>query len=130
MSDLDDRIRRALESDADVDPALLPEDPSVWSMIGTIFRGRNGWMGFLAFLYVFAFMGLAVWCGVSFFAAEALGAKLAWGLGCVVCLMFVGHLKLWMYMEMNKRALLREVKRMELQVAILSRRLGGGRGEG
>jgi len=130
MSDLDDRIRRALESDSDVDPALLPEDPSVWSMIGTIFRGRNGWMGFVAFLYVFVFMGLAVWFGFSFFGTEALGAKLGWGLGAVACFMAVGHLKLWMYMEMNKRALLREVKRMELQVAILSRRLGGDRGEG
>ena len=44
-------------------------------------------------------------------------------IGFVFCINAVAMLKLWYFMEMNKNAVTREVKRLELQIARLAKRL-------
>ena len=50
---------------------------------------------------------------------------LVWGGGFMFCMMAVSMLKLWFWMEMQTNSVLREVKRVELQVSRLASRTGG-----
>ncbi len=125
MTDLDERIRRAVQASDNPDPDLLPDEQSVWQMMFGVYRGRNKWIHLLAFAYTFVFFGLAVWTAISFFNAETTRAMLAWGFGFTFCVLAVGNLKMWMWMQMDKNAVLREVKRLELQVALLAQRREG-----
>lgn len=120
MSTLDDKIREALNKEDDADPALFPDEQSVWTQWFSVYQGRNRWINILATVYTFAFVGLAVWCAVAFFRAETTRGMLAWGFGFLACVLAVGNLKLWIWMQMDKNAVLREVKRLELRLAMLT----------
>lgn len=122
MSTLDDKIRDALNKQDRADPELFPDEQSVWTQWFGIYRGRNRWINMLASAFTFVFFALAVWMTISFFNAETTQSMLAWGLGTLFCMIAVGNLKMWMWMQMDKNAVLREVKRLELQVALLVQR--------
>lgn len=123
MTDLDEKIRRAIQAGDNPDPDLLPDEQSVWTQWFGVYRGRNGWINLLTGVMSFVFFVVAIWMAYSFFNAETTHAMLAWGLGCLFCMIAVGNLKMWTWMQMDKNAILREVKRLELQVAILAQRL-------
>jgi len=121
MSDLDDRIRGALASSG-LPPA---DEPSVIEMVGQAFRGRNRWIAVVALLQTFVFVGLAAACAVQFFRAESTRALVGWAAGFLACFLVVALIKIWYWLEFVKNTLLREVKRAELQVALLAQRMGG-----
>ncbi len=119
MSDFDDRIREALGED---DRALLAElggERSLAGQVGETFRGRQAWLVALVWLAV---TGWSVLAGVSawkFFSVSGADAQLPWVLGLVLSFIAIAMLKIWYWMELNKNALRREIKRLELQVAAL-----------
>ena len=124
MTDLDERIRRAVQASDHPDPDLLPDEQNIFQMMLGVYRGKNRWLNVLAILYTFAFTALAVWSAVSFFDAETTRSQLAWGFGFTFCVLAVGNLKMWLWMQMDRNAVVREIKRLELQVALLAQRNG------
>jgi hypothetical protein len=56
---------------------------------------------------------------VQFFAAEATRELIMWAVVFGFSMMAIMALKLWFWAEIQKNAVLREVKRVELQVALL-----------
>jgi len=93
------------------------------AMVGDAFRGRNRWLAIVALFQILAFVGLGVLCAVSFFRADSTGGMIAWASGFIVCVLTVALIKVWYWMEFVKNSVLREVKRLELQNANLSRQL-------
>ena len=69
------------------------------------------------------FFGLFIYCLVQFFSVEATKDLLKWGLGGIVFLLGVSMLKIFAWMQMDKNALLREIKRLEIQISSLSGRM-------
>ena len=49
---------------------------------------------------------------------------IAWATGFLWGVMWIVMLKVWFYVEVNKNSITREIKRLELQLANLSRQLG------
>ena len=100
----------------------LSQDPSIFEMIGDSFRGRNRWLTVYATVWIFLFLGGAIWCGLQFAAAETTSTKeiVGWGIGSAFCIMVVGMLKMWFWLDMHRNAITREIKRLELAIAGLS----------
>ena len=71
-------------------------------------------------LVIFA---LSIYCLVQFLEAEEIREMLLWGAGMMVGLVMVGMLKMWHWMQMDKNALVREIKRLELQVGLLVKKM-------
>ena len=123
MSELDDKIRAALrQEDAELF-AELGGEQSMFEMVGETFRGRSRWMTVLVYVSLLAFLVLAIFTAVSFFEAESTRDQIAWAVGFVYSMIVISGLKVWYWMQMNRNALTREIKRLELQVARLSSRL-------
>lgn len=123
MSELDDKIRAALREQ---DRELFDEysgEPGLFEMVAETFRGRQRWLVALVWFWSLAFFVLAIVCAVQFFQAETTRAMIAWAGGFMYCVLAVAMLKTWYWMEMNKHALTREVKRIELQIARLAQRI-------
>ena len=120
MTHIDDRIRSALEAEDQELFDQLDSDMGLHDMIFEPFKGKMRWMSVLAMAYIFVFFALAIYCGFQFYAAHEIKALLTWGGGCIVCVLFVMSLKLWFWMELQKNSILREIKRVELQVARLA----------
>ena len=88
------------------------------SLRGALVVTRD-WIG------LFAFLGLMIYSVFGFFDAETTRAQIAWAAGFVYTLIMIMGIKIWYWNELNKNALIREVKRLELQIARLSSRLDG-----
>lgn len=123
MNDIDRKIQDALrKEDAEV-WADFESEPPVFDLIMETFRGRYRWLAVMAVFWTFVFMGLGVYSFVRFFGAQETRELLLWGGAAGICFMAVGMMKIWYWMELNKNALTREMKRLELQIARLSGRL-------
>lgn len=121
MTNLDAAIRDALsKEDAEFLARFENEDP-IGEVFGT-FQGSWGVMNIFAAIVTFALFGVFVYCVMQMFAVVETRDVVLWSVGAVVSMLGVAMLKMYFWMEMNKNVVLREVKRLELQVARLAAR--------
>jgi hypothetical protein len=122
MTNLDQAIRQALSAeDAEFLARFEKEAPLHEQVLGT-FGGRWGALNILGALLTFVFFGAFVYCVWNLIETTDLRETVLWSVGALWTALAVGMLKMWFWMEMQKNAILREVKRLELQVARLAAR--------
>ncbi|MCH8830657.1 MAG: hypothetical protein IID45_13860 [Planctomycetes bacterium] len=123
MSDIDKKIRQALVAE---DSALFEEfreEQSMLEMVADTFRGRHRWLVVMVFVATSVFVALSVFCGIQFYRADGIRELILWAGGFGFSLLAVMANKIWFWMELNKNAVTREIKRVELQIAQLAARL-------
>jgi hypothetical protein len=98
-------------------------EQGVLGMIGGLFQGKNSWLIVIMNAVTVIFFALFVYCIVQFFGAAETTNLLKWGFGAIMFLIGMSMLKIFAWMQMDKNALLREMKRLELQVSSLSSKL-------
>lgn len=124
---IDDKIRQALaEEDAEV-YAQFVEEPSLLAQGLELLHTRNRWFNAMIVLVSAAFMGISIYSLWRFASAEETKALITWAMSFGFCMAVVSMLKLWAWMEIEKNSTVREIKRLELQVARLTQRLGESR---
>ena len=124
MKDIDGKIREALCKD---DVELMEHyrgEASLHEMLIEVFRGRRRWVNVLAFIGSCMIFVLLFVMAYQFFQAETTKAMIAWATGFLWGVMWIVMLKIWFYVEVNKNSITREIKRLELQLANLSRQHG------
>ncbi len=96
------------------------DEQGLFEMFGGLFKGKLSWLIILLnVVQVVAFVG-AVYCGIQFFNTDVTNELIKWGIAGWFCLMVVTLMKLFTWMQMDKQAILRELKRVELQISILA----------
>jgi hypothetical protein len=123
MKDLDRKIREALQREDAELAREFESEPSVFATLAETFRGRNRWLNVWGAVWMLVFLGVGVFAGVQFFQAETTRDQLLWATTTMLCTVITAMIKVWYWMEMQRNALTREVKRLELQVAHLAGRL-------
>lgn len=122
MTNLDRAIREALsKEDAEFLARFEAQSTPVGEVLDT-FRGRWALMNAFAAVITFASFGFFVYSMWQVMQTTDLRMTVLWLTGAVVSALFVAMLKMWFFMEINKNQILREVKRLELQVARLATR--------
>jgi predicted membrane protein len=123
--DLDELIRQALE-EGEQEAWEGLGGPSSAELLGEALRGRNRSLalGGVAANLVFFVMG--VFAAVNFSRAEEVRVMLLWAGMATLCFGVVLAIKIWYWLEMVRLSMMRDVKRLELQVVYLVRRLNGG----
>ena len=123
MRDIDKMIRDALPAE-DVELfESLGEEQGIHEMVIDSFRGKTLWLVTLVFVAIAAFVVLAILAAVQFFQVEPVKEMIAWACAFMFCLIAIATMKVWYWMELNKNTVIREVKRVELQIAQLTNRL-------
>lgn len=123
MNELDKKIKEALrQEDAEFFEDMGGE-PSVFEMIIETFRGKHWWLSVLTFFWTLVFLVLGILSAVKFFNTDDSRDMMMWALAFIFCMMAVSMLKMWFWMELNKNAITREIKRLELQIARLAARI-------
>lgn len=119
MEDIDQLIKETLtEEEAKFYDSL--EEQTVLGMVFGLFKGKNKWILILMNVMTLVFFGLFIYCVIHVFDTNDTKELLKWGLGSIVFLLGVSMLKIFAWMQMDKNAILREMKRLELQVSSLS----------
>lgn len=117
--DIDRLIRETLtEEEAKFYDEL--DEQNVLQMLGGVYRGKNSWLMVLTNIVQLVFFALFIYCAIQFFKVEETNDLIKWGIGGIVTLFAQSMLKLFTWMQMDKNAILREIKRIELQVSSLA----------
>jgi hypothetical protein len=122
MEDIDQLIKETLTQEE----AKFYEDldeQNVLEMIFGLFKGKNKWIMYMMNFMTLVFFGLFIYCTVQFFNTDVTNEMIKWGVGGLVFLLGVSMLKVFAWMQMDKNALLREMKRLELQVSSLATKI-------
>ncbi len=123
MTQLDDAIREALSSDEAKRLDALAAPQGMWGLLGNVLQGRMaGWMWLSGFMQ-FVMFGAALWAGWHFFHAETGRNMALWGFGAGFFAYAMGMLKMWFLAQMDKHEILRELKRLELQLAMVAKKV-------
>lgn len=118
MNDIDELIKKTLsEEEAKFYDDL--EEQSLLGMLGGLFKGKLTWLVILMNIVNLIGFVLFIYCVVQFINTENTNELIKWLAAAAVCWSFMAMIKIFVWMQMNKNAMLRELKRLELQVAIL-----------
>ncbi len=98
-------------------------EQSILDMSLGVFKGRNKGIYVLSVLMSLVLFGVFVYCAIEFFNADSIKDMLIYGGAGFWCMIGVMGIKIWYWMQMNTNSLLREMKRLELQIASLTERI-------
>ena len=118
MSKSEDWISTALDAE---DRALLDAhaEPGYFRQAMGLFRGRMGWVMGLCYVSALAgFIGM-IYALVQAWSVTDPAEVVRWGIVAVMLLQVTAMLKLFMGEHLEANRTLREIKRVELQVALL-----------
>ena len=119
MEEIDQLIKETLSKEEAAFYDSL-EEQNNFEMIADLFKGKNAWFLIVTNIMTIVFLGMFVYCCIQFFKVESAEEMIKWGIGSVMFLMSMCMLKIYAWMQMDKKAILREMKRLELQVMSLS----------
>ncbi len=122
MEDIDRLIKETLTQEEAKFYDELDEQNMI-EMIGGLYKTKNKWIIILMnFVNVIAF-GLFVYCLVKFLNTDNTNELIKWGSGGFLAIMTASMLKLFSWLQIDKNALLREIKRLELQISSIANKV-------
>lgn len=123
MNNLDDQIRNALSNE---DAAMIggPDDGlRIDQLVFSTIRSRNWLVTGMMIVVSIIVMVLSIWCIIQFFHSQDTKELLAYGFGFLLGMFMISFMKVWFWMEMQRIAITREVKKVELLSARLLQEL-------
>lgn len=99
------------------------DEQNIFQKFGGLFQGKMKWINVMTVVVQFVQFGFAVYFAYRFFTTTDMVEMIQFGSGAFFLMMTVTVLKIFHWMEINKNATIREIKRMEMQVSILASKL-------
>ncbi|HVL79948.1 MAG TPA: DUF6768 family protein [Sphingomicrobium sp.] len=121
MRDLDQMIDEALDADERAILRDIGEEPGFFSQAFGIFSGTTGWVNALLMVVQTILFFAGAWAAWNFFQSTDALEALRWGLPAAVLLLMALIVKLSLWPTIQANRLMRELKRIELQLARASR---------
>jgi len=120
--EIDSLIRDALSEKETEQFDAMNIEPSIFQLAMKTFQGRNRWVTAIAVFASLLFIGTGAYSGRVFFETPPGDVKtlIVWAAAFFFSLIAVSMMKIWSWMEIEKYSTVREIKRLELQVALLS----------
>ncbi|TMM53934.1 hypothetical protein FEE95_18750 [Maribacter algarum] len=116
---IDDLIKETLtQEEAEFYDGL--EEQNLLGKIGEVYKGKMGWLAIAMNIMQLITLALFVYCIVKFFNTEDTYELIKWSSAGFLCMIYLSMMKLYIWMQMDKNDMLRELKRIELQIAILN----------
>ena len=122
MRDLDKMIDEALDAEERDLLRSIGEEPGFFSQAFGIFSGTAAWVNVLLMVVQGLVFIAGVWAAWNFFQAGDALSAIRWGLPAAVMLLMSLIIKMGMWPTMQTNRVIRELKRVELQIARASSR--------
>ncbi len=99
------------------------EEQNLMAKLGQAHKGKLGWLvRLMSVLHIVIFV-LFIFCTVRFFNTGDTKELIQWAAAGFIAWGFMAMMKLFIWMQMDKNDVLRELKRIELQIAALSQKV-------
>jgi hypothetical protein len=122
MKNLDDAIKDALGREDAEFLARLKEEPGSFRQMADIFRGPLNWVYVILLITAIALGIFGVYSAWRFAVALEMRPLFHWGALAGFCLVVLAVIRVLFFMQIHTNRILREMKRLELQVALLAQR--------
>ena len=119
MTTIDDSIRRALSPEDVQAYAALSRELSPFGEALGMFRSARAGFSWAVALFGAAFVAIGGYAAWRLLHATDVREMLGWSLLATFVMLSLALVKLWFWLEMQRNAVVREVKRLELQIASL-----------
>jgi len=96
------------------------EEQNLLNQLGDLFKTKMGWLIVIMNIVNLVMFVLAIYCVIQFFNTDVTNELIKWTGAFFICMSSVVMIKLFVWMQMDKNALLRELKRLELQIAAMT----------
>lgn len=114
---LDEMIDEALDAEERDLLHRLGDEPGYFAQAFGLFGGKLGWVTWLMMTIQILMFAASVYLAVHFFNAQDTLVALKWGLPSAVLLISALLIKLTLWPSLQANRVIREVKRLELQLA-------------
>jgi len=115
--DLDRLILEALDADDRAVLGDLAEEPGYFAQAFGLLRGKLAWVMWIAYIVNIIGAGLAIFAAWNMFQTTDPVMTIRWGIGVVVAVNLGLFMKGGLGLQMQNNRILRELKRVELQLA-------------
>ena len=119
MEEIDEMIKEALTQEEAKFYDELGEQ-NMMGKLGGVFKGKMAWLAIVMNIANLGVLGFLIYCLIGFFNTDVTQELIKWGLGVMASLACMSMIKLYVWMQMDKNDVLRELKRLELQISALS----------
>ncbi|MFT5863943.1 MAG: glucan phosphoethanolaminetransferase (alkaline phosphatase superfamily) [Flavobacteriales bacterium] len=99
------------------------DEQNMLQMFGGVFDGKNKWLIVIMNVMTFVALGFLIYCIVQFMNVEDTNMLIKWAAGGMICIMMMSMIKVFIWMQMDKNSVIRELTRLELQVSVLASKL-------
>jgi hypothetical protein len=117
---IDEKIKQDLLNDSPNYEEIAQDNEGLFDLALGSFKGGMGPWVIFANIFTLIATGLMLWTGYEFFTSEVVRDQIFWGVCLLLAVFAQVALKQWMFMEMNRSSLMREIKRVEIAVAHLA----------
>jgi uncharacterized membrane protein len=118
MNELDEKIRAALSAEEQQALETLDEQLGLFQMLGMALKGKQAWMTWYMWILGLVVSVLGLYCLSQFLGSDDVQQQLAWMLAIQACLAVIIVIKVLAWQQLQKLELMREIKRLELQVML------------
>lgn len=117
--EIDEMIKKALSKE---EAGYYDElyEQSLLESVGELYKGKFKWFNIYNVVISLVALFFTVYCLIQFLEVEETNLLIRWGAGMIVSIMMASMMKMWTWNQMDKNSLLREIKRLEIQVANLA----------
>ena len=120
MNELDQRILNEVKAEID---QKSEDEINIFSQLRRSFRGPFRITALFVILFQLVFAGLSIYCAYQMLQISEVGSKVEWATGTIAAVIIFGLLRLWLFMELNRLSVIREIKRSELRIALLEEKI-------
>ena len=96
------------------------DEQSLLQMLGGLFQSKHSWLIVIMNIVNIVMFVVSIYCVIQFLNTDITNELIKWASAGFICWTSIAMIKLFIWMQMDKNAILREVKRLELQVASLA----------
>ena len=122
MSKLDEAINDTLSKEDAEFLSRFEKEPGFSQQMFGILRGPMAWIYWLFLMFAVPFAFLGIYAGWKFTTEPDLVAMIRWGGLTAFCLAILITVRIVFFLQINTNQVLRELKRVELQVARVNAR--------
>jgi uncharacterized membrane protein len=116
--DIDKLITESLTND-EAEFYRQLEETGVFETWFGVYRGKYGWIAGLQSVIILVAVIITIYCGYRFFTVETTTELIRYGAGMFIGIVFTSFLKLWLWLQIIRNSIVREMKRVEFQIAVL-----------
>ena len=120
MNNIDEEIRKALTQEDQKTMEAIDKEGGIFDLIGLSFSGPQAWLTYYMYAIGFLAFFAGVYLYVQFASTTDLKMGLAYTIGIMICVSILVTIKIIGWQNMQRLELLREIKRLEMRMMLLS----------